>query len=291
MPISRRRFLAGLAATAAAAQPQSPRRPRTGPVLCLFSRLLPEVEYPELGAILNGLGFDGCDLSVQPDGTVKPSQTAVDMVRAVESLNGDGLDLPVITTSFLTVTEPFARNVLAVAGGSGVPLFRTGYSGYPAARLLDRRRDVYGLAAYGRAAGMAMGVPYPAAQGLIGDLDPQWVGWDFDTALAVDGSLADALPRLRMMALRDIRREKDRVTPCPLGEGIVDWQALFTGLAKARFSGPLTLQIDYHPQDRLQAIRSDLTFARKLLNAAYEKELGPTSPRPLAGSPGVRSPA
>lgn len=251
-------------------------------MLCLFSRLLPEIDYPELGPILNGLGFDGCDLSVQPDGTVKPSQTAVDMVRAVESLNGDGLDLPVITTSFLNIGEPWARNVLAVAGGSGVPFFRTGYSRYSAARLLDRRNEIYALAAYGRSAGMGMGVPYPAAQAFIGDLDPKWVGWDFDTAVAVDGSLAAALPRLRMLVLRDIRREKDQVTPCPLGEGMVDWPALFTGLAKARFSGPLTLQLDYRPQDRLQAIRRDLDFARKQLNAAYEKELGPISPRPLA---------
>jgi L-ribulose-5-phosphate 3-epimerase len=281
MPVSRRRFLAGVTAAATVAAQPSPRA-RTGPVLCLFSRLLPDVEYPELGPILNGLGFDGCDLSVQPDGTVKPSQTAVDMVRAVESLNGDGLDLPVITTSFLSAGEPWARNVLAVAGGSGVPFFRTGYSRYPAARLMDRRNDVYGLATYGRAAGMGMGVPYPAAQGLIGDLDPRWVGWDFDTALAVDGSLEAALPRLRMLVLRDIRREKELLTPCPLGEGIVDWPAIFTGLAKARFSGPLTLQIDYRPPDHLQAIRRDLAFARKQLNAAYEKELGPTSPRPSA---------
>jgi sugar phosphate isomerase/epimerase len=147
---------------------------------------------------------------------------------------------------------------------------------------MERRNDVRFLAAYGRSAGMGMGVPYPAAQALIGDLDPQWVGWDFDTALAVDGSLPAALPRLRMMVLRDIRREKGQVMSCPLGEGIVDFPALFTTLAKARFSGPLTLQLDYRPPDRLQAIRSDLAFARKQLNAAYEKELGPISPRPSA---------
>jgi L-ribulose-5-phosphate 3-epimerase len=287
MLLTRRSFLAAAATTALAQAP----RARTGPILCLLSRLLPEIEYPELGPILNGLGFDGCDLSVQPDGTVKPSQTAVDMVRAVESLNGDGLDLPVITTSFLSVAEPWARNVLAVAGGSGVPFFRTGYSGYSAARLMDRHNDVRALAAYGRAAGMGMGVPYPAAQALIGDLDPQWVGWDFDTSLTVEGSLTAALPRLRMMVLRDVRREKDQVTPCPLGQGIVDWPALFTTLAKARFSGPLTLQLDYRPPDRLQAIRTDLEFARQQLNAAYEEELGPTSPRPSDGSRDARSPA
>jgi L-ribulose-5-phosphate 3-epimerase len=272
-----------------AARAQTPPRARTGPILCLFSRLVPDIEYPELGPVLNGLGFDGCDLSVQPDGTVKPANTAVDMVRAVESMSGDGLELPVITTSFLSIGEPYARNVLAVAGGSGVPFFRTGYARYKAARLLSRRNDVLALAGFGRSASMGMGVPYPAAQALIGDMDPQWVGWDFDTVLALDGSLAAALPRLRMVVLRDIRREQDRLTPCPLGEGIVDWPALFTGLAKARFSGPLTLQMDYQPENRLQAIRHDLEFARKMLNAAYEKELGPTSPRPSDDSRGAKS--
>jgi sugar phosphate isomerase/epimerase len=304
MAISRRGFLAGAAATAARAQDSPPARSgpgssglprpgraRTGPILCLFSRMLPDVEYPDLGPILNGLGFDGCDLSVQPDGTVKPAQTSVDMVRAVESMSGDGLELPVITTSFLSIGEPYARNVLAVAGGSGVPFFRTGYSRFPAARLLERRNEIQALAAYGRAARMGMGVPYPAAQSLIGDLDPQWVGWDFDTALAVDASLAAALPRLRMLVLRDIRRDKEQLTPCPLGEGIVDWAAIFTGLAKARFSGPLTLVVEYRAEDRLSAIRKDLAFARKMLNDAYEKELRSTSPRPSTDSRGAKSPA
>jgi len=283
MPLSRRSFLT--VALASAARAQTPPRARTGPVLCLYSKTLPDVEYPELGPILNGLGFDGCDLSVQPDGTVKPANTSVDMVRSVESLTGDGLEVPVITTSFLSIGEPWARNVLAVAGGSGVPFFRTGYSRYPAARLLERRNEIYALASYGRAARMAMGVPYPAARGLIGDLDPQWVGWDFDTALAIDeGSLPEALPRLRMLVLRDMRRDKGPATACPLGDGVVDWPAIFTGLAKARFSGPLTLLLEYQAQDRLQAIRKDLEFARKMLNEAYEKELGPTSPRPSNAS-------
>ena len=287
MLISRRGFVAGV--TALAARAQLPPRAHTGPVLCLFSRTLPDIAYPELGPVLNGLGFDGCDLSVQPDGTVKPAQTAVDMVRAVESMNGDGLELPVITTSFLTIYEPYARNVLAVAGGSGVPFFRTGYSRFAAARLVERRNDIQALAAYGRAAAMGMGLPYPAAEALMGDLDPQWVGWDYDTALAVEGSLAAALPRLRMLVLRDIRREKGAVTSCPLGEGIVDWPGLFTGLAKARFSGPLTILLEYPAADRLQAVRHDLDFARKMLNEAYERELKPTSPRPSSDSPGAKS--
>src|SRR4029077_15350140 len=185
MAITRRGWLAGLGAMAATAAAQSrlPDAPRvrTGPLLCLYSRLLAQVEYPELGIVLNGLGFDGCDLSVEQGGTVIPEQTPVDLVRAIEIISGSGLELPVITTSFMSIAEPWARNVLAICGRSGVPFFRTGFSKLPAARLADRRNELAGFAAYGRAAGMGMGVPYAAGEAVIGDLNPQWAGYDFDT--------------------------------------------------------------------------------------------------------------
>jgi hypothetical protein len=246
------------------------------------------VEYPELGIVLNGLGFDGCDLSVEQEGTVIPDQTPVDLVRAIEIISGSGLELPVITTSFMSIAEPWARNVLAICGRSGVPFFRTGLSKLPAAGLAARRNELAGFAAYGRAAGMGMGVPYAAGEALMGDLNPQWAGYDFDTA---EGSVAAALPRLKMVTLRDVRKERERMAPCPLGEGVVDWSAFFTALARARFSGPLTLQSDYPAADRLDAIRRDLEFARKHLNAAYQTEIEPTSPRPSTESPGARPPA
>ena len=281
MGITRREWLAGLGAMAATAAAQSrlPDAPRvrTGPLLCLYSRLLSQVEYPELGIVLNGLGFDGCDLSVEQGGTVIPEQTPVDLVRAIEIISGSGLELPVITTSFMSIAEPWARNVLAICGRSGVPFFRTGLSRLPAARLAERRNELAGFAAYGRAAGMGMGVPYAAGEAVIGDLNPQWAGYDFDTT---EGSVTAALPRLKMVTLRDVRKEKEGTAPCPLGEGVVDWPAFFTALARARFSGPLTLQSEYPAADRLEAIRRDLEFARKHLNAAYQTEIEPTSPRP-----------
>jgi sugar phosphate isomerase/epimerase len=215
---------------------------------------------------LNGLGFDGCDLSVEPGGTVLPEQTPVDLVRAIESIKGDGLDLPVITTSFIGVGEPWARNVVAITGNSGVPLLRSGYSKLSPERFAERTRELAPFAAYARAANMVLGLPYPAAQSVIRNFDEQLVGYDFDTS---EGAVEAALPRLRMIRLRDVRKQGDRLAPCPLGEGVVDWGALFAALARARFSGPLTLLLDYQPADRLEAIRRDLEFARKHLIAAY----------------------
>ncbi|MBV8728996.1 MAG: sugar phosphate isomerase/epimerase, partial [Acidobacteriia bacterium] len=137
-------------------------------------------------------------------------------------------------------------------------------------RLISRRNDIGGLVSYARAAGIGLALPYPAAESLISGLDTAWAGFDFDTA---QGDVRAALPRIRTIVLHDFRKDGDRAIPCPLGEGTVDWSGLFSTLAHARFSGPLTITPNYPAPDRLDAIRRDLDFARKQLNTAYQKEL------------------
>ncbi len=281
MVLSRRRFLAVTAASRLAAQPKV----RTGPLICLYSRLLPDVEYSDMAPILSGMGFDGCDLSVQQGGTVEPFQISVDLVRAVEVFQGRGLEVPLITTTFISATEPWARNVIYITGGSGVPFFRPGYWKFPGARLIEMKAQIVGLANVGRAYNMAMGLPNTAGEALLGDLDPKWVGYDFDPSQATpDLPLEKAMPRVKMFLLRDARRQNGQLAPCPLGDGIVDWGKFFDTMAHAKFSGPLTLQSDYPAADRLEAIRKDLEFARKHLNDAYQKVINnPTSPPPSNG--------
>jgi hypothetical protein len=282
MALSRRRFLAAAAAASPLlAQPKV----RTGPLICLYSHLIPEVEYPDLGPILSGMGFDGCDLSVQPGGTVEPTQISVDLVRAIESMQGRGLEVPLITTNFINGADPWARNVIYITGGSGVPFFRGGFWKFPGARLVEMKNQIVGLASIGRAYKMGMGVPNTAGEAVIADLDPNWVGYDFDPSQATpDLPLERAMPRVKMFILRDARRQNGQLTPCPLGDGIVDWNKFFDTIAHAKFSGPLTLQSDYPAPDRLDAIRRDLDFARKHLTDAYQKVIAPP-PRPSGAPP------
>lgn len=285
MRLSRRCFLAA-AASSLAAQPKS----RTGPLICLYSRLLADVEYSDMAPILSGMGFDGCDLSVQQGGTVEPFQISVDLVRAVEVFQGRGLEVPLITTTFVSATEPWARNVLYITGGTGVPFFRGGYWRFPGVSLAGMKAQIVGLASVGRAYNMGMGVPNTAGEAMIADLDPKWVGWDFDPSQATpDLPLEKAMPRVKMFILRDARRQNGQLTPCPLGEGIVDWGKFFDTIAHAKFSGPLTLQSDYPASDRVEAIRKDLDFARKHLNEAYQTVIDSTSPRP-SSAPSVSPP-
>ena len=50
---------------------------------------------------------------------------------------------------------------------------------------------------------------------------------------------------------------------------MVDWTVFFAALAKARFTGPISLQIGYSAKDELSAIRKDLAFLKKQVAAAY----------------------
>ncbi|SRR5579883_163572 len=278
MTLSRRRFLAAAAvASRLAAQPKV----RTGPLICLYSRLLSGIDYSDMAPILSGMGFDGCDLSVQQGGTVEPFQISVDLVRAIESMQGRGLEVPLITTNFVSPTDPWARNVIYITGGSGVPFFRPGYWRFPGQRLVEMKPQIAALAGMARSYKMGMGVPNTAGETVIADLDPAWVGYDFDPSQATpDLPLEKAMPRVKMFILRDVKRQNGQLAPCPLGEGVVDWGKFFETVARAKFSGPLTLQSDYPATDRLEAIRRDLDFARQHLNQAYQKVIAPPAASP-----------
>ena len=129
MSLTRRQLFAGLAAGATAAaqfRPGNGPKARTTPAICLYSQVLIKMPYDELGQVLRTLGVDGCDLTVMPGGHVAPEQSAVDLMRAIEAITGVGLDVPVITTAYTSLADPTIRNVVAIAGEMGVPLFRAG---------------------------------------------------------------------------------------------------------------------------------------------------------------------
>ena len=304
MALTRRQLLAAMAAGAGRAAAQAPAqykaggaKPRTRPPVCLYSKQLAKVEYDNLGKVLRDLGFDGCDLSVEPGGHVLPEQAQADLVRAVLAVTDVGLDVPVFTTSITSPADPHIRLILGIGNFMGVPLFRPGvwkYNGTTEieARLGQAQAEIAGLAALGRSAAMAMGLRNVAGDNLgsavwdtnliIRGQDPQWVGYDFDPGSAaaaggMDGwwlALRLALPRLKMVTLNDFTWTKDaggawKATPCPLGEGMVDWPRFFAALARVKFTGPLSIEVGYRPEKEVDAIGRDLAFVRKQVAAAY----------------------
>jgi sugar phosphate isomerase/epimerase len=301
MDLTRRHLLTGIAAGAAArkaARAQDRRaelpKPRTAPSICLYSPALIQVGYEELGPILKTLGVEGCDLALGPGGHVRPEHFDLDFERAVEAINGSGVDVEVLSTEYTSLNDPTIRTMAGFAGQMGVPLFRAGHWKYPPAgeieaRLGEVQRDIAQLAALARAVNMAVAIRnVPGEVGgdlwdtwmILRGMDARTVGFDFDAGHAVaesgpgfDVALRLALPRLKMVTARDFYWSKEggvwKRVACPLGEGMVDWPKLLSALARARFLGPISVTVDYEPGDRIAAVKRDVAFLRKQLGAAY----------------------
>jgi L-ribulose-5-phosphate 3-epimerase len=268
--------------------------------VCLFSQHLIKVEYTELGMILKDLGFDGCNLAVMPGSHIPPEKANSDLMRAIEAVSGVGLEVPLLSTSANSANDMAARQVMAIAGFMQVPLIRAGTwrygNGDAEARLAEVQREMLSFASIARAYNLGL-----CLQNLAGDyvgaavwdynwmlrgVDPRIVGYDFDPgtatqAMGPDGAatgMRAAMSRLKAVTVSDATWSKDggqwKVTPCPLGEGSVDWTRFFGTLAKAKFNGPLTIEMRYQPKDELGSIRKDLDFVRKQIAAAYGSPAG-----------------
>jgi len=300
MDLTRRHLLTGMAAGAAARSARAQDRkaelpkPRTVPSICLYSPALIQVGYEELGPILKTLGVDGCDLALGPNGHVRPEHFDLDFERAIEAINGSGVDVEVLSTEYTSLNDPTIRTMAGFAGQMGVPLFRAGHWKYPPAgeieaRLGEVQRDIAQLAAIARAVNMALAIPnVPGEVGgavwdtwmILRSMDARTVGFDFDAGYALaesgpgfDVALRLALPRLKMVTVRDFYWSKEggawKRVACPLGEGMVEWPKLFAALAQGRFLGPISVTVDYEPGDRIAAVKRDVAFLRKQLGAAY----------------------
>src|ERR1039458_9889036 len=206
-------------------------------------------------------------------------------------------DVPLISTSLASGTDPNGQQIVGIAGFMGIPLFRPGYWRYGNAanrevRLAAVQHEILSLASVARAykiatalhnsSGDCVGAGLTDLNGILRNIDPRWVGYNFDPGFATETAGVDALgglmelamPKLKAVTVRDFTWNKEKPdarkpTPCPLGEGIVDWRPFFTALARARFVGPITIEVRYEPKDELNAFRHDLEFVRKQVAATY----------------------
>jgi L-ribulose-5-phosphate 3-epimerase len=269
-------------------------KPRSTPPICLYTDQIPnEIGYDEMGGLMKTMGFDGADLVVQPGGHITPEHADLDFMRAIESMTGSGMDVFMVSVPYTSPADPTVRLAMQWGGQMGVPFFRPGHWKYGAVdveqRLAEAQRDLSGFANIARVVGMSVGVhnATPDCVGaaifdtnmIIRGMDPHLVGYDFDAGYAAaQGGPAGfatllklAMPRLKMVTARDcyFKKEGDawKLAECPLGEGMVDWAGFFKTLARAKFTGPISLQVGY--EGGLPAIKKDLAFLKKQVAAAY----------------------
>lgn len=273
------------ASTAFGAPPVAAQRaPLADAPIVFFSKHLAELSWADLGAAVKRMGYAGVDLTVRPGGHVLPERVTEDLPKAVAAIRGAGSAVQMLTTGLTRADDPAARPTVMGAKAVGVPLLKPGYYRYA---LKDVRAElaaaVESFAALVRLAseagvtfgyhnhsGTYVGAAMWDTLQLVEPLPRAAAGYYFDIRHAVvEGGDAGwrlgtqlVAPRLEMLAAKDFYWDKQadgrwRIVDCPLGEGMVNWPAFFTEIAKTPFKGPVTVHVEYDPGGRTQVEKTE----------------------------------
>jgi sugar phosphate isomerase/epimerase len=250
--------------------------PSTENTICTFSKTFQWLGYDDLAAFLAGAGFGGIDLSVRPGGHVLPENVERDLPLAVKAAQKRGLSVPMIVTVITDVTEPFTERILKTAADQGVKYYRLGYYKYDS-RLttrqnLDKVRSQldalctlnarYGLqGGYQNHVGANVGSPVWDLWYLIKDLDPRYIGCQYDVRhAAAEGINSWPLgfeaiaPHVKHECIKDYvytqnSRGRWTVKSVPLGTGAVDFAKYFAMRKKHGINGPLSIHYEFDLND------------------------------------------
>ncbi|MFD2147696.1 sugar phosphate isomerase/epimerase family protein [Mucilaginibacter antarcticus] len=171
----------------------------------IFSKHLSWLNYNDLAERAAKLGFDGIDLTVRPKGHVLPDRVKTDLPKAVEAITKAGLKVYNLATDIKDANHPYTADILATAAQLGIKSYRMGWYGYDTkldtqANLAGFKKRMANLAAINER--YKIHGDYENHTGLFGgplwdlwetlkDLDPQWIGCQFDIRHAtVDGAEA-----------------------------------------------------------------------------------------------------
>lgn len=238
--------------------------------ISIFSKNLHWLNYKDMAKLVAKMGFDGIDLTVRPKGHVSPENVKRDLPIAIEAIRNEGLEVFTITTDIKSAAEKYTVDVLKAASGLGIRNYRMGWYPYPndtgpAVSINQFKEQLTGLAILNERYNIHG--DYQNHTGLFGgslwdlwlaikDLDPKWIGCQFDVRHAtVDG--AKAWPtgfkllhkHIGSMPIKDFYWKKENgkwiTQNVPLGEGMVDFKQYFELLKKYNIVKPLSLHYEY----------------------------------------------
>ena len=266
--------------------------------VCIFSKQMHWLGYEEMARTAAEIGFDGIDLTVRPNGHVLPENVSTELPKAVAAARKVGLEVPMITTDITDARQPHAARVLETAGKLGVKYYRTGWLPYPEEASLpqtlekyrrqlkelselNRKHGIHG--AYQNHAGTDVGAAVWDLWYLIKDLDPRWMGLQYDIKHAtLEGGQSWPLdlrlmhPYIKTIDVKDfIWVKKDgawQVQYVPLGEGMVDFRKFFSLVKKHNIHAPISLHLEY-PLGGAESGAKKLSMNSSRVVEAMQKDL------------------
>ncbi len=271
---------------------------QNGAKISIFSKNLQWLNYSDMAAAVAGMGFDGIDLTVRPDGHVLPEKVAEDLPMAVEAIRKAGLDVYMITTAIVDPAHPHTEAILKVAGKLGIGYYRTGWFPYDEKRSVAQNLEAfkiklsalaklnkkYGIRGdYQNHSGTSLGAAIWDLWMVLKEVDPQWMGCQYDirhaTVEAANSwpvGLELIHPYIHTLDLKDflwaLKNGKWLAETVPLGEGLVDFGKYFALLKRYQLSGPFSLHYEY-PLGGAEDGARQITMKKEEVLATMQKDL------------------
>ena len=276
--------------------------------ISIFSKHLQWLSYAEMAQVAAGMGFDGIDITVRPDGHVLPENVAVDLPKAVDAVRKTGLNVYMITTAIVDADDPITRTILKTASELGIRHYRTGWFKYDdkksvEASLEEYKRKLEKLALlnkeysitgeYQNHSGAYFGAPIWDLFTVLNRIKLPWIGSQYDILHAtVEGAntwpigLKLLKPFIRSIDIKDFqwaKKDGQWVSEIvPLGEGLVDFKNYFAHLKQYEIRVPISMHYEYSlggaehghtslsidSEDVIHAMKRDLQALRGMLLTA-----------------------
>lgn len=264
----------------------------------VFSKPLQWLDYDSLADVLAEAGAEGIDLSVRPGGHVLPEKVEIDLPKAYEAARKKGLRIDMIVTGIVRSDEKYTEAILKTASSLGIKYYRLGYINYddtlgiwgtlqkykPDLRKLEEMNRKYGIhGAYQNHTGTRVGGPVWDLYELMKDLDPQFIGCQYDVRHGVvegGSSWVNGFkliePWIKCTDFKDFRwantNGKWNPESVPAGEGMVNFDEYFKLVKKYDVPGPISIHYEYPPFERFSKEMTDLE-KRKLFITAMKKDI------------------
>ena len=280
MKESRREFLyksmiasAGLSLMSSLPTEAKPAAERPGKkTINIFSKNLHWLDYTGMADVAAQLGFDGVDLTVRPEGHVVPERVADDLPKAVEAVKKTGLHVHMIVTAITNADDQFTEPILKAASSLGIGYYRMGWINYDEKKSINDNLEYFKaqmttLTAlnkkykirgdYQNHSGLSFGSPVWDLWTIIKDMDPEWIGSQFDVMHAqVEGGNTWQLglkllkSHIKTIDIKDFiwaKTETQGWKPqiVPLGEGMIDYKKYLLLLKEYNLTGPFSMHFEY----------------------------------------------
>lgn len=272
----------------------------------LFSKHLQWLDYEGMSKVAKEIGFDGLDLTVRRKGHVLPENVEQDLPKAISAMERAGLKTEMITMNITNIKEPSTEKILKTASSLGIKTYRMGWLKYqknqpiaeqieafkPQLKELEQMNEYYKIRGdYQNHSGTSLGGAVWDIWLLIKDLNPDWIGCQFDVRHAmVEGfkswevGLKLLKKHIKSLDLKDfIYGQKEgewRIQNVPIGEGVVDFEKYFQLLKELEINQPMSLHAEYElggaehgaskltisPEKVIAALKQDLSRLKAFLN-------------------------